>query len=118
MALYPKGSFLCVTASFEFDEQAAQFVRFPCRALITKFKVIVTKAIAGDDPAFVTLHNPDGSSWVTATVPLGSALGVEVSADLPANSIVARGASMKVNAVKSTAGGKCQIYIEYQPLGK
>ena len=118
MSLYPKGAVISVPCSFETSLQAQTDVRFPGRVLCTKAKAVVTKALAGTDAGIVAIKNAAGATVGTITIPLSSALDVEVSVDLTANTIVEANSFLRVDPSKATAGGSCTVLVEYQNIGK
>jgi hypothetical protein len=100
--------------SFESGEQAAVKVYFPFPVRITKIRGIVTKAIGATDPGTITGANATGNSTGgVLTAAAADALNVEYSATPTTNNTVAANSYYKLTALKTTAGGKVHVTIEY-----
>lgn len=88
---------------------------FPNAALITRARFSVTTALAGTDDGTVQLKNNAGTDMATGllTIPLSSALGVDVTVTPSTNNAVVAGEKVQVVTAKATAGGAGQLILEY-----
>ena len=118
MSRFPKVHPICVPGSFETNLQATNDIRFSGRVLLIRAKGVVTKALAGTDAGTVALKNAAGTTLATITIPLSSALDVEVSVDFPANTFIERDSYLRLDFTKTTAGGSANVFVEYQSLGE
>lgn len=110
MSLYGKGICYPVTMSFETGEQATINLRFPDLTRVTKVRATVTKALAGTDAGTITIKSQAGATLATISMPASTVINTEFSAvvdiEVPADGFIT------LVAAKTTAGGKCEVFVE------
>lgn len=103
-----------IPMSFETGEQMALKVYFNHKVTVNKIRGIVTTAIAGTDDGTITAANGDGdmaTGVLTATA--GDPLATEYSASPTTNNVIAQDGYVSLTSLKSTAGGKVLVTVEW-----
>lgn len=108
-----------VPVSFETGEQLTHKVWFTQSVKITGWRVQVTKALAATDAGTITLKDSSGANITPNAVlsmPASTAIAAEANQGAPtsANAVVAAGDFIQLVVAKTTAGGKANVYIEYE----
>lgn len=105
---------ITTVSSFESGEQSAVKVYFPFPVRITKIRGIVTKAVGATDPGTITGANATGNSTGgVLTAAASDAVNVEYTATPTTNNTVAAGSYYKLTSLKTTAGGRVQVTLEF-----
>ena len=104
-----------IPVSFEANEQTVLKKYFPFAVEIKKFRGQVTKAIAASDNGTVTAANATGAMTNgILTFTASDAINTEATAVVPStNTKIAKGSYLQLTVVKSTAGGKADVGVEY-----
>ncbi len=103
-----------IPMSFETGEQMALKVYFNHKVTVNKNRGIATTAIAGTDNGTITAANADGdmaTGVITATA--GDPLATEYSVSPTTNNVIAEDGYISLTSLKSTAGGKVLVTIEW-----
>lgn len=114
MSLYPNRMVMCVPMSFEANEQLTVAIPFNSRVQITQVKGIVVKALAASDAGTITIKNHGGTTLDTLSYVLSAALEVVDTSVFASDVYVAEGETLKLVSAKTTAGGKLNVFVEYQ----
>jgi hypothetical protein len=111
----PLPEVMIVPVSFETNEQTVNKIYFPFAVTIEKLRGQVTKAIAASDDGTVTAANATGDMATgVLTFTASDAINHEVPAVEPTtNNTIAVDSYLQLTVVKSTAGGKANIAVEY-----
>jgi len=101
--------------SFETGEQTVSKIRFPFAVTINKIRGQVSKEIGAADDGTVTAANSVGNmTGGVLTFTAATAINTEVTAAVPTtNNTIAKDSYLQLTVVKSTAGGKANVTIEY-----
>jgi hypothetical protein len=104
-----------ILISFETGEQCDYRIYFNSNVMITGIKGIVVKAIAATNNGTITGANSTGASTAgVITANASDALGTEYSVTPTSNNTVASGSYYQLTSLKSTAGGKVLVTIQYK----
>lgn len=114
-----KRGYRTVPVSFETGEQTTHKIWFLHAVKILGYRVQVTKAIAGTDAATLEFRNSAATRMTPnglLTIAASTAIGAEANGSnvFTANNNVAAGDFMDIVALKTTAGGKATVYVEYE----
>ena len=107
-----------VPVSFESGEQMTHKIYFTQSVKITGWRGQVTKALAATDAGTITLKDSSGNNITpnaAISIPASTAIAAEFNQGAPTtNAVVAAGDFIQLVVAKTTAGGKGNVYIEYE----
>ena len=108
-----------IRLSFEDDEQGAIKIRIPYRAILTRIRSIVTKALASGNVGSVTFASPSGEIQElehSASAALGDEES-EVLDHTTGNNLFAAGSDLTITTAKTTEGGKVAVDLDLLRIG-
>lgn len=103
-----------IPTSFETGEQMDLKVYFNHKVTVNKIRGIVTTVIAGADDGTITAANADGymaNGVITATA--GDTIATEYEVSPTTNNVIAEDGYISLTSLKSTAGGKVLVTVEW-----
>jgi hypothetical protein len=105
-----------IELSFETGEQASHKLFFPFAVTVTAFHLHVSKAVAATDAGAITLLDSAGNSKASQSVPASTVINTEYDPAVTSFTVSA-GDFCRINAQKTTAGGKVRGTLTFVRTG-